>query len=250
MPRGCFKVAFVVILVSFVFACTNSSERAMDDKLKNSYFAMCYTLQFAERFSLPTAKAIELSPGLAAIALEVRPDAKSYDTYIHLYLNSDLDIYSPNGECDYYAKPKAESFFPEHYNDKDYKWNGDNIFKANGRMLFRSQNLNPPDRCVVDGLDIEMFRREFLPGLNLLSTQVNSSFLDIQYAPFEIFIQKNKVGDYLLGDEDPFNLKHPENLYVFKLPERLHRIIQPYLKHLDTKIKYLSEDFRPVDEFP
>jgi hypothetical protein len=222
----------------------------MDDKLKNSYFAMCYTAEFAERFSLPVAKAMDLSPGLAAIALEIRPEAKFYHTYIHLYINSKLDIYSPNGECDYFYKPQAESFFKKHYNDKDYKWNFNDIDKAERRMLFRSRNLNPPDKCVVEGLGVEMFRREFLPGLNLLSTRVISSFLDIQYAPFAVFVQKNDVGDYLLGDEDPFDLKHPENFYIFKIPEKLHRIIQPYLKHIDTKIEYLNEDFRPVVEFP
>jgi hypothetical protein len=220
----------------------------MDDKLKNSYFAMCYTAEFAERFSLPTAKAMDLSPGLKAIALEVRPAAKFYHTYIHLYLDSDLDIYTPNGECCYYSKPKAESFFPEDYNDKDSKWNIDYLEKAGRRMLFRSQNLNPPDKCVVDGLDVDMFRKEFLPKLNLLSTQVNSSFLDIKYAPFAVFVQKNDVGDYLLVNDA--YLKHPENVYVFKIPEKLHHIIQPYLKHIDTKVKYLSEDSSPVVEFP
>jgi hypothetical protein len=211
---------------------------------------MCYTAEFAERLSLPIAKAMDLSPGLAAIALEVRPDAKSYHTYIHLYLNSNLDIYSPNGKCDYYHKPQAEWFFPKKYNDKDHKWYVDFLKKAGRRIWFRS-------RGVLQSLEVNMFKREFLPGLTLLSTQIDSSSLDIQYGRCEngrceIIVQKNDVGDYLLEYDDPDNPKHPENFYIFKLPAKLHRIIQAYLKHIDTKFMNLSIDarFDYLNEFP
>jgi hypothetical protein len=216
---------------------------------------MCYTLPFAKRFSLPVGKATELSPGLAAIALEVRPDAKLYKTYIHLYLDSDLDIYAPNGDCNYYNKPQAEWFFPKDYNAKDRKWYIAYLKKAGRRIRFRSQG----PAGVLESLEVAMYRREFLPGLTLLSMQINSSSLEIQHGPSEIIVQKNDVGDYLLEYDDPNNPKHPENFYVFKLPEKLHRIIQPYFKHINTKfnnlsndagLKYLSENSIPAVDFP
>jgi hypothetical protein len=44
MLRDNMNVVFVVILFFSFFACSKD----MDDKLKNSYFAMCYTAEFAE----------------------------------------------------------------------------------------------------------------------------------------------------------------------------------------------------------
>jgi hypothetical protein len=220
----------------------------MDDKLKNSYFAMCYTAEFAERFSLPAGKAMDLSPGLKAIAIEIRPAAKLYHTYIHLYIDSDLKVYAPNGKCCYYNRPQAEWFFPEDYNNKDRKWYVDFLEKAVRRIRFRSKS----PVGVSDILEVDMFRREFLPGLTLLSTKIHSDYLNIRYGPCEILVQKNDVGDYFLDDDDPDNPKHPENFYVFKLPAKLHRIIQAYLKHIDTKFMNLSIDARVdyLNEFP
>jgi hypothetical protein len=107
---------------------------------------------------------------------------------------------------------------------------------------------------VVQGLDINMFRKEFLPGLNLLSTsQVISLFLDKKHGSTELFVQKNNVGDYVLMNDDLVNPKHPENFYRFSIPEKLHDTIQPYLEHIDSKIKYLDDlgyDYSPVVEFP
>jgi hypothetical protein len=53
MYKGNAKSMFILFILLLVYGCPTSSERAMDDKLKNGYFAMCYTSQFAERFSLP-----------------------------------------------------------------------------------------------------------------------------------------------------------------------------------------------------
>jgi hypothetical protein len=228
-------------------SCSKPTENTMDTKLKNSYFAMCYTQQFAKRFSLPESNAIGLSQGLHAIAIEVRPVSKTYDTFIHLYIDSKLDVYSPGMDCNYYFTPKAETFFANKYRDKDTYWGLDFSSKAKKRMLLISQ------KGVGQSLVVDMFRKEFLPGLNLLSAQVIYLYLDIKHGPSEIFVQKNNAGDYLLDNDNPINPKHPENFYRFKIPEKLHNTIQPYVKHIDSKIRHIEDlgyDFSPEVEFP
>jgi hypothetical protein len=62
---------------------------------------------------------------------------------IHLYIDSSLEVYSPDGECNYYRKPKSERFFIKHYNDKDYQWNLNFVEKAGMRMLYLSKSRDP-----------------------------------------------------------------------------------------------------------
>lgn len=251
MRQGTTVFIFTLILIFSITGCSKAPEPTLDDKLKNGYFAMCYTPEFAQRFSLPVSKAMDLSHGLQAIAVEVRPAARLYETYFHLYIDSRLALYSPGGECDYYRKPEAESFFPKHYSDIDYKWNSDFIEKAGRRLLFRSQSLNRSNKGVEQTLQIDMFKREFLPGLSLLSTsEINSSFIDKQKGPGELLVQKRNVGDYLLEYDRLDSPNTPKNYYVFKIPEKLHKAIQPYLEHIDSKFKYINESRDPLVEFP
>jgi hypothetical protein len=249
MYKGNIKSMIILFILVLVYGCSTSSERTMDDKLKNGYFAMCYTSQFAERFSLPTSKAMDLSHGLQAIAIEIRP-SMLYQTFIHLYIDSKLEVYSPGGECNYYRKPKAERFFVKHYNDKDSDWNSNLLDKAGMRMLYLSKTPDPSLKGLGQSLEFEIFRKEFLPGLSLISTEIVSDFLDARAIPAEVLVQKSNVGNYLLGDEPPGNPQHPENYYTFKIPEKLHATIQPYLEHLDTKLKYISESRDPLVDFP
>jgi hypothetical protein len=164
MHHGNVKLLFMLIIMLLFSNCSKATENAMDEKLKNSYFAMCYTPQFAKRFSLPAGKAIELSQGLHAIATEVRPKSNTYDVYIHLYIDSKLDVYSPGVDCNYYYPPKAETFFSKEYSDEDIDWGLASSSRAERRMTLISQ------KGVGQSLEIKMFRKEFLPGLNLLST--------------------------------------------------------------------------------
>jgi hypothetical protein len=251
MYKGNVKSMFILIVLMLVYGCPAYSERTMDDKLKNGYFAMCYTSQFADRFSLPTSKAMDLSHGMQAIAIEIRPAAKLYHTFIHLYIDSSLEVYSPGDECNYYRKPKAERFFIKHYNDKDYQWNFNFVEKAGMRMLYLSKSPDPSIKGLGQSLEFEIFRKEFLPGLSLISSsRIISDYLDVRAIPAEVLVQKSNVGNYLLGDEPPGNPKHPENYYAFKIPEKLHKTIQPYLEHLDTKLKYIDESRDPLVDFP
>lgn len=250
MHRGIASVVFVLFFMLLNFGCSDSAERTMDDKLKNSYFTMCYTSQFANRFSLPAGKAMDLDKGLHAIAIEIRPVSKSYHTFIHLYLDSRLDIYTPGNQCNYYRKPKAEWFFPKQYNDKDIDWNAEFVNKATMRMLYRSRSNGDLSEGVGQSLHFDMFRKAFLPNLSLLSTRVNSSLFDMRYAPGDVLVQKNNVGDYLLEYENITNPEHPENYYVFNIPERLFKAIQPYLEHIDTKIEYADSSLYPIVDYP
>lgn len=250
MYKSNVKSMFILFILLLVYGCPTSSERTMDDKLKNGYFAMCYTSQFAERFSLPTSKAMDLSHGLQAIAIEIRPAAKLYRTFIHLYIDTKLQVYSPSGECNYYGKPKAEWFFPKHYNDNDSDWNSNFLDKAGMRMLYLSKSPDPSIKGLGQSLEFEIFRKEFLPGLSLISSEIISDFLEMRAIPAEVLVQKSNVGNYLLGDEPPGYPKHPENYYTFKIPEKLHKTIQPYLEHLDIKLKYINESRDPLVDFP
>jgi hypothetical protein len=250
MFKGSVKSMFILIVLMLVYGCPTSSGRSMDDKLKNGYFAMCYTSQFAERFSLPASKSMELSHGLQAIAIEIRPAGKLYKTFIHLYIDSKLEVYSPGSECNYYSKPKAERFFIKHYNDKDSEWNSNFIDKANMRMVYCSKSPDSSIRGLGQSLVFALFKREFLPGLSLISTEVICNYLDIRASPGEVLVQKSNVGNYLLGDDHPINPKYPDNYYTFKIPEKLHKTIQPYLEHLDTKLKYIDESRDPLVDFP
>ncbi len=246
------KYIFILVLMFTAFACSKSSENAMDDKLKNSWFAICYTPDFAKRFSLPLEKAIPLDKGLYAIALEVRPAARSYHTYIHLYIDSNLDVYTPDSNCSFYEKGQSEVFFVNEFNDSsDHDWVLKASDKIDRRMMFQSQSLHHSDQGIVHSLRYQSVRKAFLPGMSLLSMQIGKSYLDMRHGPGEVLVQKNNVGDYLLEYEDSVNPKHPENYYTFKIPEKLQMQIQPILKHIYTKFKIeLANDHEPWVEFP
>ncbi len=252
MHRDKLKYIFILVLMFMVVGCSKHSENAMDDKLKNSWFAMCYTPEFAKRFSLPLEKAIPLDKGLYAIALEVRPAAKTYHTNIHLYIDSLLDVYTPDSNCSFYERGKPAWFFVKEYNNSsDHDWISKASDKNSRRMMFRSQSLNYSKKGIGQSLEYQSVRKEFLPGMSLLSMQIISNYLDMRHGPGEIWVQKNNVGNYLLGYEDPGDVKHPENSYVFKVPEKLHTQILPLLKHIDSKIISEPANYRdPIVEFP
>ncbi len=253
MRRDKPKYIFILVLALTLLGCSKQAENAMDDKLKNSWFAMCYTPEFAKRFSLPLEKAIPLDKGLYAIALEVRPAAGSYHTYIHLYIDNRLDVYTPDSKCNFFERGKPAYFFVKEYNDsRDHDWILNASDKNSRRMMFQSQSLHQSDKGVVESLQYQSVRKAFLPGMSLLSMQIGKSYLDMRHGPGEVLVQKNNVGDYLLEYEDSVNPKHPENYYTFNIPEKLQNQVQPFLKHIYTKIiRSEPANYRdPVVEFP
>ena len=117
--------------------------------------------------------------------------------------------------------------------------------------MFRSQSLSQSEKGIVHSLRYQSVRKEFLPGLRLLSMWIGSPYLHMWHGAGEILIQKNDVGDYLLEYEDFVNPKHPENYYVFKIPEKLQSHIQPYLEYISNNVKHkIDNDFKPFVYFP
>ncbi len=216
-----------------ITACSNpnsGNNEPLVGRLKKDqpYFAISMDSVFAKRFGLPEQQARQLSNGLRAVAVEIRPRNTVYQCFLHLYLDADLAIYTPSGG-DFSDKSMAEMFFVNRYNETDQDWNFDAVASANLRMLFRSKSTAQGKSGMVSALKFDRVKTNFLPGLTLVSSNVGCDTLDPQYGPAEVRIQKLDMENYLLGDEVPGSLTQPDSSFVFDIPLPLLQHLQSYL---------------------
>lgn len=191
------------------------------------FFSIRYTKLFAHRFSLPVNKVVKLSDNLQAIAIEINKVNNRYTCDLHLYVNDKLDIYKPE-KGDYYTiKPESEYFFVREYNDKDYDWNS---YVLLNHMRTRFNSTQEANYTFTSTLSYNRLHSSFLPGLTIVSLNTDCNTFERDRYPANIWIQKQDVGDYLLGNDGPGEVQQKDNNYQFSIPLDLIDQIQPYIK--------------------
>lgn len=194
------------------------------------YYSISYTRSFAERFSLPVDKASALGKGQGAIAIEIKQINNRFDCKIHLYIDSNLKLYSPH-EGNFSEKTMAEYFFINKLTEDDRTYNNTRLDSLFNRAIYRHASVQATKNGAVQTLEYQRYEKEFLPGISLISTDVFCSMLNSSFGDAEILIQKNTVKDYRLGLEDPSDIKFPENSYSFMIPNKLLTHVKPYVEY-------------------
>ncbi|MCF6235297.1 MAG: hypothetical protein L3J70_02785 [Gammaproteobacteria bacterium] len=253
----------LIIILSFllVTACDNSSQnnKPIPNELligklhrDSPLFIYSYGQDFAKRFQLSEEKAIELDPGLAAIAFEVRPEIGQIDCYIHLYLDDSVHVYVPRNQINYSKQGIEERIFAKYFNKEDAKLRAS--FDDLNRIVYRSKSAAQGLTGFVSTPRYVQIKSNFLPGLSLLTVEQNCSFLDYKNAPTEILIQKAGTGTYVLGNDNSKNM-YNDKTYSFSIPPKLQRYFQPYIEY---SIEFNSKENssisfnppKPTIEFP
>lgn len=211
-----------------------NSANELDNILKSGapYFSILYSKSFASRFSLPLGKAEELSDNLQAISVEINKVNFRYSCDLHFYIDDGMDIYIPEAGNYYFDIPVAEQFFINGYNDDDQLWNSKNVDKNLMRIRFNS-TLYAKYRF-TSTLPYSRIHRSFLPGLTLISLNISCDMFERNRYPADIWIQKQNVGDYLVGNDGPGEVKQPQNNHRFPIPIKLIDQIQPFIKIAET----------------
>jgi hypothetical protein len=216
----------------FVIAsCHNDSHKnALDEQLNSGqpFFTMLYTQEFSKRFSLPPEKAIELSEHIQAIAVEFNKNNFKYTCDLHFYVDDDLDIYTPTKGQYFFDGVWSEFFFIKDINENDYAQRVADILNNNMKMKFLS-SINA-EYNFTETLSYSRIHKSFIPGITLLSIETGCYLFEKERYPADIWIQKQDVGDYLLGNDGPAEVQHKENNYRFPIPIQLIEQIQPYIE--------------------
>ena len=227
------------------------------EKLKRvtPLYLLNYNADFATRFALPTQKAITLSKGLSAIAIEIRPQIAQIDCFVHLYLDDSVDVYVPNNNPDFSDKEYSEYFFVQSYNAEDSTWNSAEMDKSRGHVLYSTKSAIEGKSGLGSTCTVQRYKRDFLPGLSVMSINTGCVTLGFKYGRAEIVVQKAGTGDYNVGIENPVNLKQNDKIYRFDIPEKLHRNLARYLDHIGNfnmsdASSMISDDTFPIYEIP
>ena len=191
-------------------------------------FIYSYGQDFAKRFKLSEEKSIELDPGLAAIAFEIRPEIGQIDCYIHLYLDDSVHVYVPQNRINYSEQGIDERIFARYFTKEDAKLRA-SLDDLN-RIVYRSKSAVQGLTGFVSTPRYVQIKSNFLPGLSLLTVEQNCGFFDNKNAPTEIIIQKAGTGDYVLGKEKLKNM-YNDKTYSFSIPPKLQRHLQPYIEY-------------------
>ncbi len=222
-----------------------------------SLFVYSYDKAFAQRFALPEEKALTLSPGLKAMAIEARPTlGRAIECYVHLYLDDTIKPFMPQNKINYTRTEITESVFVgtssapvgDFTDDKDSEWRNANF--TDNRAIYRTKS----GLGDILTLDYEQYKHHFLPELSLLTLKVSCLYLGDNNLPSEIIFQKAGTGDYLLGHDD-FKKLHNENTYVFDIPSKLQQHFNQYVRFLDNynftpKVNDRIDLLHPTVELP
>lgn len=213
-------------------------------------YLLSYNTDFAARFALPKQKAIALSEGLHAIAIEIRPQISQIDCFVHLYFDDTVDVYVPNSNNDFSEKEFSENFFVENYNSTDAKWNSAEMDKSQGHVLYTTKSAIEGKSGWASTCDMQRFKRDFLPGLNVMSINTGCATLGFEYGPAEIVVQRAGTSDYTVGIENPVNLQQNDKIYRFDIPEKLHSHFSKYLDYIGNFNMAETSSIGTYDKLP
>ncbi len=212
------------------FTKQNILDKALQAQSGEPFFAIIYNKAFAQRFSLDETKSRKLPDNLHAIAVEFNKVNNKYTCDLHLYIDDKLDIYMPVTGKYYTGKTMSEIFFVMNYNDRDLNWN-EYVMLNNMRLRFNS-SLHA-DYAFTSSLSYKRVHRSFLPGLTIVTLNTGCEIFQRQHYPASIWIQKQNMGTYLLGNDGRGNIQHKEKNYEFPIPIAFIDKIQPYIKIAD-----------------
>lgn len=237
-----FSLYVILVAFPFLMSCSQASNEhppgsVLIKSLKKNvpFYAIAFTPVFADRFSLSKDRALSLSDGLHAVAIEINQTNNKFECGVHLYIDNAVDIYSPHGGNNYSRKTLAEHFFVNDFTEVDKIHNELRLDKSYNKIIYRHRSVSADKKGLVSTLKYQRYEREIYSGMSLLSTGIICSMLDSSYGDAEILVQKNTKNDYLLGHEDPGNLKHPEYNNSFLIPHKLLQLIQPYIDYVGNK---------------
>lgn len=253
---------FLGLCAGYLSACDDSNavgpvkNQVLVGQLKrvSPLYLFSYNKDFATRFALPEEKAMSLSEGLNAIAIEIRPEIAQIDCFVHLYLDDTVDVYVPNNYQDFSRKEFSENFFIKSYNAEDGKWNFDEMDKSQGHILYRAKPSAQGEVDWASTCDMQRFKRNFLPDLSVMSINIPCIFLKF-HGPSEMLVQKAGTGDYNVGIVNPANIRELDKVYRFDIPLKLHSRFAEYQEYID-EFNFLpatsigTDDKYPIYEIP
>lgn len=220
------RTLFFLLLALPAVSCKQSN--ILDEALASGepFFSVVHTRGFGTRFSFTGSSVSTLEKGLHAIAIEFNKVNDQYTCKLHLYVDSGLDVYVPNRGRYFAEKPMAEYFFAIDYNENDLAFNN---YVLNNHMRIKFLSLPTAQESFSQTLSYEFVHKSFLPELTLLTLNTGCYTFNQDYYPADIWIQKQGVGDYLLGNDGPAELTQPKNNYRFPVPQALIEQAKPYV---------------------
>jgi len=225
------KAVLYIVLLLNLTACDYFTQNNVLDKALDSgqpYFSIVYNHAFAKRFSLDENNASVLSDNLQAMAVEINKVNNEYTCELHLYVDDKLDIYMPESGDYYYHKPWSEIFFVRDYNEIDFNITS-YVWLNHMRMRFDARV--EAEYQFTRTLSYNRVHHSFLPGLTIVTLNTHCKIFNETYYPADIWIQKQNVGDYLVGNDEYITdgIKHKNNNQRFPIPMALIEQIKPYI---------------------
>ncbi|MDH5605244.1 MAG: hypothetical protein OEY51_14935, partial [Cyclobacteriaceae bacterium] len=128
----------------------------------------------------------------------------------------------------------AEWFFVKKINELDLKYNEKNVLQNSGKIFYRTKKIGPGVDGVYSSARYSIYKENIFPRLNMVSISVGCGYLVSRYGDAEVWIQKAGVIDYELVNEDPLNIKYPENNYRFDVPLGLLQTVKPMIDRINA----------------
>jgi len=226
------KIFLIVVAGCFLPSCDVGN---FESVLITPHYSVFYASDFADRFSLPKERAVNLqNKHLKAIAIGIQKIDKDYVCDIHIYYDATIKLYSPNERDVFFERQLREYYFSNQQNDADYKYSDEQSLNNTGRAYFRSKSLKTLKTGTSSTLGYSSYKKNFLPNLNMASFNIGCSFLDARHGTAELWVQKEGLVNYKLINEDPLNIKHKENNYRFDIPLALLQSVKPMIDRINA----------------
>lgn len=196
--------------------------------------ALVYSQGMADRFKLPAKAAIELGPGIEAIAITVEPDAIGCSLW--LYLDDSVPFAYPPGQ-----EARLEDLHPQtgplffgDMSESDYvgmmKRMGDLAIVYRSRVYGTAQH-----RGAMHGGTPSAFWRSLLPRLNIVRFDAACDVLDPENAPADIWLLREGNREMTIAPNEQQAIRIP-------VPESLLREAAPATKRAAS----MPVDVRPT----
>ncbi len=229
------KIKTFIMSVLFGFMVSACDMGNYESVLVTPHYSIFYSEDFARRFSLPVEKAVDLNNAhLKAVVIGIEKINRNYECNIYFYYDDAIKLYSPNGHSVFFKSRYNDGFFAKEYNELDFNFNFENVSNNISPALFRSKSLVIMEAGRVSTIGYSIYKEHVLPNLNLASLDVPCINLNVRHGEAEVWVKKNKVENYEFSQEDPLNIKHPENSYRFDIPLALLKSVQPMIDRINA----------------
>jgi hypothetical protein len=183
----------VVVTVACAVACEfkANEDAPRPPAVSDEFRALVYSRAFAERFQLSASDAVELDPGVLAMAIRVDRDPSLNRTcLLSLYLDDSVPFAYPPGTQSRSADLRPQTgplFFANKLSDADALVQLERTRDV--RVLIKSRNYDEHrKKGVEDGGPVQSHYRDILPGLNVIEYVPICISLDPKYAPADVWL--------------------------------------------------------------